>query len=78
MEFDLGRLKAERVANGLEQSDVAELVGIERIQRGGGELCRDFEPAMEWNGVGRGGGVDERERRDDADGLGRKVEEVGM
>ena len=30
MEFDLGRLKAERVANGLEQSDVAELVGIDR------------------------------------------------
>ena len=30
MEFDLGRLKAERVANGLEQRDVAELVGIDR------------------------------------------------
>ena len=30
MEFDLGRLKAERVANGLEQSDIAELVGIDR------------------------------------------------
>ena len=30
MEFDLSRLKAERVAKGLEQSDVAELVGIDR------------------------------------------------
>lgn len=30
MTFDLNRLKAERVARGLEQDDVADRVGIDR------------------------------------------------